>query len=144
MSAQTGALDVLAPARRPSKLADFLRLARTKTVGSAAAIILLRAFAIARLAPGMAPYEIMTSESQERMLAIITPDNWEAVKALCDRWEVRATVVAAPVPVVIDGDGLFAMAWGGDDALGAREAHRDGDLEQQVLGVAAVDGVDLP
>ena len=46
MSAQTGALDVLAPARRPSKLADFLRLARTKTVGSAAAIILLLAFAI--------------------------------------------------------------------------------------------------
>ena len=32
--------------------------------------------------------------------------------------QVRATVGAAPVPVVIDGDGLFAMAWGGDDALG--------------------------
>ena len=46
MSAQTGALDVLAPARRPSKLADFLRLARTKTVGSAAAIILLLAFGL--------------------------------------------------------------------------------------------------
>ena len=28
---------------------------------------------------GMAPYEIMTSESQERMLAIITPENVEAV-----------------------------------------------------------------
>ena len=26
--------------------------------------------------PGMQPYEIMTSESQERMLAIITPENW--------------------------------------------------------------------
>ena len=57
MSAQTGALDALAPARRPSKLADFLRLARTKTVGSAAAIILLLAFAIALLAPVIAPYD---------------------------------------------------------------------------------------
>ena len=31
--------------------------------------------------------------------------------------QVRALVAGAPVPVVIDGDGLFAMAWGGDDAL---------------------------
>ena len=43
--------------------------------------------------PGMQPFEIMTSESQERMLAIIEPGSWDAVKALCDQWEVRATVV---------------------------------------------------
>jgi len=42
---------------------------------------------------GMQPWEIMTSESQERMLAIITPENWDAVAALCAKWEVRATVV---------------------------------------------------
>ena len=54
---------------------------------------------------GMAPYEIMTSESQERMLAIITPDNWEAVKALCDRWEVRATVVGKVVTPDVTPDG---------------------------------------
>jgi len=42
---------------------------------------------------GMQPWEIMTSESQERMLAIITPENWEAVAALCAKWEVRATIV---------------------------------------------------
>ncbi|MGC2485265.1 MAG: phosphoribosylformylglycinamidine synthase subunit PurL [Acidimicrobiales bacterium] len=46
---------------------------------------------------GMAPYEIMTSESQERMLAIITPENLEAVQALCDKWEVRASVVGRVV-----------------------------------------------
>ena len=33
--------------------------------------------------PAMQPYEIMTSESQERMLAIVTPENWPAVAALC-------------------------------------------------------------
>jgi phosphoribosylformylglycinamidine synthase len=37
--------------------------------------------------------EIMTSESQERMLAIVTPANLDAVLDLCERWEVRATVV---------------------------------------------------
>ncbi len=50
---------------------------------------------------GLEPYEIMTSESQERMLAIITPENWPAVAALCETWEVRATVVGrvvAPEP----------------------------------------------
>ena len=42
---------------------------------------------------GMAPFEIMTSESQERMLAIVTPENFAAVKAVCDKWEIRANVV---------------------------------------------------
>jgi phosphoribosylformylglycinamidine synthase len=46
---------------------------------------------------GMEPFEIMTSESQERMLAIITPENWEAVAALCAKWEVRASVVGRVV-----------------------------------------------
>ncbi|HVB71748.1 MAG TPA: phosphoribosylformylglycinamidine synthase subunit PurL [Acidimicrobiales bacterium] len=47
--------------------------------------------------PGMAHYEVMTSESQERMLAIVTPDGWPAVAELCARWEVRATVVGRVV-----------------------------------------------
>jgi phosphoribosylformylglycinamidine synthase subunit PurL len=49
---------------------------------------------------GMAPYEVMTSESQERMLAIITPDNLSATLSVCEKWEVRASVVGrvtAPV-----------------------------------------------
>src|SRR5215210_5540405 len=42
---------------------------------------------------GMVPAEIMTSESQERMLAIVEPGDLHAVLAVCRRWEVRATVV---------------------------------------------------
>ncbi|MGC1511601.1 MAG: phosphoribosylformylglycinamidine synthase subunit PurL [Acidimicrobiales bacterium] len=42
---------------------------------------------------GMEPFETMTSESQERMLAIVTPDDLDAVLAICERWEVRATVI---------------------------------------------------
>jgi phosphoribosylformylglycinamidine synthase len=49
--------------------------------------------AVALREAGMAPFEIMTSESQERMLAIITPENWSAVAELCAKWEVRANVV---------------------------------------------------
>ncbi len=54
---------------------------------------------------GMAPYEIMTSESQERMLAIITPDNLPAVQALCAKWEVRASVVGRVVEPAVGPDG---------------------------------------
>ena len=54
---------------------------------------------------GMAPFEIMTSESQERMLAIITPEHWDAVEALCDKWEVRATVVGHVVEPTVDANG---------------------------------------
>jgi len=42
---------------------------------------------------GMVPAEIMTSESQERMLAIVEPDDLEAVLEVCRRWEILATVV---------------------------------------------------
>jgi phosphoribosylformylglycinamidine synthase len=43
----------------------------------------------------------MTSESQERMLAIVTPESWDDVARICARWEVRAAVVGkvmAPDP----------------------------------------------
>ncbi len=49
--------------------------------------------AVPRREPDMEPWEVMTSESQERMLAIVTPDNWPTVAEVCRRWEVRATVV---------------------------------------------------
>jgi len=49
--------------------------------------------AVPRREDAMAPWEVMTSESQERMLAIVTPGNWPAVADVCRRWEVRATVV---------------------------------------------------
>ena len=49
--------------------------------------------AVPRREPGMEPFEVMTSESQERMLAIVTPADLDAVLGLCARWEVRATVI---------------------------------------------------
>ena len=48
---------------------------------------------VPRREQGMAAFEVMTSESQERMLAIVTPSDLERVQAVCRRWEVRAEVV---------------------------------------------------
>jgi phosphoribosylformylglycinamidine synthase len=55
--------------------------------------------------PGMQPFEIMTSESQERMLAIITPENWDELASLCAKWEVRASVVGRVVEPSLDAHG---------------------------------------
>ena len=49
--------------------------------------------AVPRRQPGMEAFEVMTSESQERMLAIVEPAALGEVVRLCERWEVRATVV---------------------------------------------------
>ncbi|HET6963275.1 MAG TPA: phosphoribosylformylglycinamidine synthase subunit PurL [Acidimicrobiales bacterium] len=49
--------------------------------------------AVPRREPGMEPWEVMTSESQERMLAIVTPEDVERVMDVCAKWEVRATVI---------------------------------------------------
>ena len=51
---------------------------------------------------GMVPMEIMTSESQERMLAIVRPDDLDQVLATCARWDVVASVVGR----VVEGGAL--------------------------------------
>ncbi len=43
--------------------------------------------------PGMAPFEIMVSESQERMLCVVAPERVDEVIAVCERWETRATPI---------------------------------------------------
>jgi phosphoribosylformylglycinamidine synthase II len=41
----------------------------------------------------MEPFEIMISESQERMLCVVEPAQLDAVLAVCERWETRATPI---------------------------------------------------
>jgi len=41
----------------------------------------------------MKPFEIMVSESQERMLAVVTPDKLDAAQAVCEKWGLRSTVI---------------------------------------------------
>jgi phosphoribosylformylglycinamidine synthase len=58
--------------------------------------------------PSMAPHEILASESQERMLLIVTPENFDAVTRVARTWGVHAT----PIGVVTD-TGRLAITWHG-------------------------------
>jgi phosphoribosylformylglycinamidine synthase II len=51
------------------------------------------------------PWEIMISESQERMVAVVRPGFLEAVEEVCDRWELHCT----PVGEVTDTGELRAF-----------------------------------
>jgi phosphoribosylformylglycinamidine synthase subunit PurL len=52
--------------------------------------------------PGLEPFEIMVSESQERMLCVVEPDRVADVIAVCERWETLAT----PIGTVTDSGRL--------------------------------------
>jgi phosphoribosylformylglycinamidine synthase len=43
----------------------------------------------------MEPFEIMISESQERMLCVVEPARLEELLGVCDRWDVRATTIGS-------------------------------------------------
>jgi phosphoribosylformylglycinamidine synthase len=77
----------------------------------------------------MEAFEIMVSESQERMLAVVEPGNLEQVLATCGRWQTGAaaigevtdsdrirvlrdgeTVGDIPVAVLVDGCPLYDLA----------------------------------
>ncbi len=57
---------------------------------------------------GMTPYEIMLSETQERMLVVAEPHRVKEIQAVCEKWELTAT----PVGRVTD-DGLFRIRHNG-------------------------------
>ena len=56
----------------------------------------------------LAPAEILVSESQERMLAVVAPSRLEEVVAACRRWDLDATRIG----VVTEGENLVARAGG--------------------------------
>jgi phosphoribosylformylglycinamidine synthase subunit PurL len=43
----------------------------------------------------MEPFEVMVSESQERMLCVVEPGDLDAVLALCEKWEVNGAAIGA-------------------------------------------------
>ncbi len=58
--------------------------------------------------PGMTPYEILLSESQERMLVVAKTDRVKEVRAIAAKWELTAT----PIGKVTD-DGMYRCTWQG-------------------------------
>ena len=69
---------------------------------------------------GMEPFEIMISESQERMLCVVEPARVDAVIAVCEKWEVNATAIG----VVTDTGRLRVLV--GDEVAGDLPVHRAG------------------
>ena len=58
----------------------------------------------------MEPFEIMISESQERMLCVVEPQLLPELHEVCDRWDVRATEIGSVTDTrrlrVFEGDDL--------------------------------------
>jgi phosphoribosylformylglycinamidine synthase subunit PurL len=75
--------------------------ATSETADRAATGMRIELGSIPRRELDMEPFEVMISESQERMLAIVRPDRWEAVRAVCERWGLPVAVIGK---VTDDGD----------------------------------------
>ena len=61
---------------------------------------------------GMTPYELLLSESQERMLVVAKQGREDAVRAILEKWDLTAAVIgeviAEPVYRVVEGDRVVA------------------------------------
>jgi len=104
--------------------AGGITCATSETADRAGTGILVDLDAVPRREPGLEPFEVMISESQERMCAAVRPDRWPAVQEVCRRWGLPVAVIGR---VTADGDitvvegGLDAN---GSPAKGAREIAR--------------------
>ena len=53
---------------------------------------------------GMTPYEMLLSESQERMLLVAKPEHEEAVREVLERWDLQAATIGQ-----VTDDGMFRV-----------------------------------
>ncbi len=60
----------------------------------------------------LSPEEILMSESQERMMAVVEPKHLDEFMAICEKWDVEAVVVGE----VTDGDHLV-IDWHGETVV---------------------------
>ena len=82
--------------------------------------------------------EILMSESQERMMAVVTPDKLDEFMAIAKKWDVEATVLGE----VTDGEHLV-ITWHGDVVVDVppRSVAHDGPVYERPL--ARPDYLDL-
>jgi phosphoribosylformylglycinamidine synthase subunit PurL len=62
--------------------------------------------------PGMTPYEILLSESQERMLVVAQPARVAEIQAVCAKWELDATRIGQ-----VTDDGIFRVRHDGQTVV---------------------------
>ena len=60
----------------------------------------------------LAPEEILMSESQERMCAVVAPDKLDAFMAVCRKWDVEAVVIGE-----VNDSGRLTIEWHGDQIV---------------------------
>ncbi|MEW6720652.1 MAG: phosphoribosylformylglycinamidine synthase subunit PurL [Thermodesulfobacteriota bacterium] len=58
---------------------------------------------------GMIPYELMLSESQERMLLVAKKGREDEVRAIFEKWDLDASVIGE-----VTGDGIARIRWRGE------------------------------
>src|SRR5262249_58255680 len=63
---------------------------------------------VPRRETGMTPYELMLSESQERMLMVVEKGREEEVRRIFDKWDLDAEVVGA-----VTSDGRVVVTFEG-------------------------------
>ncbi|WP_224785884.1 phosphoribosylformylglycinamidine synthase subunit PurL [Microbacterium caowuchunii] len=62
--------------------------------------------------PSLTPEEILMSESQERMMAIVSPEKLDAFLEVTGRWEVETSVLGE-----VTGDGRLQIFWHGEQIV---------------------------
>jgi phosphoribosylformylglycinamidine synthase len=83
---------------------------------------------------GLEPFEILTSESQERMLAIVAPERLDDVRAVCERWGLPSAVIATLVP-----GGMLTVRHRGDVVAQVRASSLANDGPEYERPMAAAD-----
>ena len=79
---------------------------------------------------GMTPYEIMLSESQERMLLVAKAGRESEVEAIFDKWDLHAVTIGT-----VTGDGMLRVRDRGEEvaAVPCRALVEDGPLYERPL-----------
>jgi phosphoribosylformylglycinamidine synthase len=86
--------------------------ATTELAAAAGAGMAVRLDAVPLRDASLGPAEILMSESQERMMAIVEPAAIERCLAICARWDIQATVIGE-----VTGTGRLEMTWHGDQVV---------------------------
>ncbi|HEX5506447.1 MAG TPA: phosphoribosylformylglycinamidine synthase subunit PurL [Thermomicrobiales bacterium] len=103
---------------------------------------------VTRREAGMTPYEVMLSESQERMLVIVARGREDEVRAIFDRWELHSDIIGGVtddgVVRVTDGDAVVAEAPARFFTDECPTYYREGREAPEVAALRAFDPDTLP
>jgi phosphoribosylformylglycinamidine synthase II len=76
----------------------------------------------------LSPEEILMSESQERMCAVVEPAKIDAFMAVCKKWDVEAVVIGE-----VNNSGRLTVEWHGDEIVNVppRSVAHDGPVYER-------------